>query len=615
MIEVVKRPYSWNWSGNPAFYELYSLAAELDPDIYFQVEIFFRNPGDVTYRSIGTEELYPFEGTAKFNVSDYLHSQLQYELPSFSGDEKLCYESLLQTGDFYIRYREIDPDVVGVPAWTETETAFLRYMIIGGIDYMKFRGNNFWENHFDINKPFLTWDMNGRLASRSERMYLAWLNTQENTTAEDIVARVIVHWTDGTSDTAPDQVLNTGLLVTYGAIYFIPCGATQWELQALQPAKRIYYWTVQVFDTAEDPDLALSEQFKFYADNRNDYNDMTLHYRNSLGGINSIMVRGVIQQKLNYEYTVQDRYVEADYYNGKSVSPRKVIANNREELRYIGDIGYLSKTMQDRVRDMHLVRDVWRCVDEKWLPVQLVTNNNDHRTSESQLFSVPLEFMMADGGNNYYTPSTVDLGDGELSSNASNASIENFEMTQIDQGADYDLEIDFDIDDPDAEGVIAFEYQVKREHGAVQSDVVASLPLTIPGLNKNEAYVITVQPVNPQGVKGAMYRTWFFNGKFGVGADNSSVINLSDNDAQIDLTTDGTPLLTNQTADAADMKVFNHGVDGDADIVLTNDSFIFTGMIKLVTDSAEYIGTISPANIVTFTAVDVNANGFAIIIQ
>lgn len=612
MIEIKKRPYSYNWSGNPAFYELNSLAAAADAEMYFEVEIYFKHVNELTFNLLTTLELYPAGGTAKLNIADILNSELDYDVPEFHGNEKLVYECSSQSGLFYIRYREIDPDGIVDPPWN-TDSGNTLIIVKGGIDYMSFRGDNYWTNYFEVNKPFLTWQRSGRMAGPTERMYLAWLNHIGQATAANIKVRIIVTWTDGTTTQAADQVMSSEVLLVANAIYFIPCGAAQWGLQALNPAKKIYKWMVQVQDLTDDP-VALSEVFTFYHDNNSDYNDVTLHYRNSLGGLDSVRVRGVIEEKLNFDYKEEEKYVEADYYSGKTVSGRRVISNSKETVLYSGDVGHLPKKDQDRLRDMHLQREVWREVRKKWLPVNLVTGNFTQRSSDSNLFSMPVEWTMAHNGDNFYTPAQIDLGDNEFSDNISNAFIENLVLQQTDQGADYDLEIDFAINDPDSEGVTEFEYQIKRKHATVQSGVVGDLPITVTGLTKDEAYVLTIQPVNPSGIRGVMKCAWFFNGKFGVGANNSSVINLTGLDAQIDVERNTVAQLTDEVVDHCDMHDFNQGTGTGLTIVVTNDSFAFD-TVKLVTDSSEYLATISPSNVATFTGVDVSANGYAIVIE
>src|SRR5207237_3038744 len=131
------------------------------------------------------------------NMQAFLHSVLEYQLPGFDAEEKKSWSVTKQTCLYYISYREItdaDPD----PDWIDNE---VRYAIKGGLDYFKWRGNNFFTNYFNLSdqKPFLTWQLNGRLAAYDERMYLLWLQINDSIVSQYFNVRVTAHYADGTS--------------------------------------------------------------------------------------------------------------------------------------------------------------------------------------------------------------------------------------------------------------------------------------------------------------------------------------------------------------------------------------------------------------------------------
>jgi hypothetical protein len=417
-IVINKRPNHYNFTGNPVRYELYSSAAAADPDIYFEIKIRFTPTNNIFFTDSLTIPVYPVSGKATIDIKDILNSVLSFVVPVYDNtDTKKCTAADGQVGLFYIQFREVDPDAAA-PAFDNSEYPANVFVIVkGGISYLKFRGDNFWNNYFNGNNPFLTWQQSGRLAAYNEKMWLAFLNTSDlpSWSVPEVVgptlwAGVKVYYTDGTSsaiqfhDTEnPDK----------NEITLVPCGAIQWNLNALDPSKKIWYWEVGMYYTSA-PDgtkTLLNTPFKFYQDNRNDYNDVTLHYRNSLGGFDSVRVRGVIEKNIEYSFSQHDVTVDPEYYAGDKIAGRTKIAVSKESLIYKGDIGYLGKEEQDRLRDMHLLREVWWKRDNKWHPVILLTGNQRLTGTDDQLFSMPLEFMLADGGDNYYTPDAVNLGD------------------------------------------------------------------------------------------------------------------------------------------------------------------------------------------------------------
>ncbi|MBE2229961.1 MAG: hypothetical protein IAE96_04875 [Chitinophagaceae bacterium] len=402
-ITVLQRPYTRNWSGNPIHYRLYSAAAEADATIYFQIRVLFKRMDQAVFSNIIEFPYTPVLGTAKIDIQDILDGLLEHELP-YLVDGISPYLSSKSTGKFYIHYREITtatPD----PAWTETEEDFQLLVVKGGISWEQWRGDNYWVNYFDNTKPFLTWQKSGTLHSPQEKIWLAWLNLTTIYPGNIRIKRT-VRFTDGSEDVEYyDNPVNEN------QIGFFPAGATQLNLSEVDPSKNIYWWEIQVMNTGTNPYEPISELFRFYMDNRPDKNATTLHYRNSLGGLDSARIRGVIDYTAQREFSQTERIVLHDYFSNYFIKGR-VGAENSTELKVMkGNTGHLGKEEQDRLRDMHLKREVWQERQEKWLPIILLTGTQHLLVSTDKLFDMPLEWAIASGGNLNYTPDSVNLSE------------------------------------------------------------------------------------------------------------------------------------------------------------------------------------------------------------
>jgi hypothetical protein len=407
-ILVVKRPNDKCWSGNPIHYQIYSAAAEADSTIVFEIMIMFKRNDAADYSEIITLPYNPVQGTAKFDLDEVLEGLLEYETPGIPDDNEYASPTTCrkQTGKFYIKFREVTTAVPD-PVWTTSESAFERFIIKGGISFQKWRGDNYWVNYFEPHKPFLTWQQSGRLASKNERMYLAWYNY---TTYADsyLKMRRTAYFSDGTEivtdlncPAAPDEVI------------LFPSGYGQLKLADIDSTKRIHYWELQMWNI--NLGIAISEKFRYYLDNRNDKNGVTLNYRNSLGGLDSARIRGVIVFDLDRKFESAEGIVNHNYFEGNHIDPRIKAANSTETLIYKGDIGYLNKEEQDRLRDTHFRRECWWEQEKKWLPVMILTGAQKLKASNDSLWSLPIEFCIADGGDKYYTPASVNLAEGALS--------------------------------------------------------------------------------------------------------------------------------------------------------------------------------------------------------
>lgn len=415
MIEIKQRPYLYNWTGNSVYYQLYSAAAAADPTIFFEVRVFFKFANGTDYTEIITLPLTPVNGSVKFNIQDVLHAHLKFNFPDLHPGETIV-EVAEQSGAFYIDFREISaaaPD----PAWDSSEVAYFRQILKGGIHAFQFKGNNYWLNYHPDNKPFLTWQPSGKLATYKERMYLAWY-CQQQVLPPNMIVRVIVTFADTTTATKEFVIPNT-----QHHVYYIPTGAAQLNLQLLGLGKRIWYWTVQVLDiTTPLTPVAASQIYQYYLDNRNDYNGITLHYRNSLGGIDSVRVRGVIDTSLQHTLTETSGLLESDYFMKDQLPALNSVLKAKETVSFRGDIGHLSKEEQDRLRDAFLNRQCFQERNGKWWPVKLTNTNTKLRSTNDKRWSMPIEWQWADGGSYFYTPD-VNLGDGYDSDNVCDCAI------------------------------------------------------------------------------------------------------------------------------------------------------------------------------------------------
>lgn len=433
-IEILKRPYYHCFTGNPVHYELYSALAAGDATVSFEVKVRFKKIPDADYVDVVTLPYAPKDGYATIDLKEILDGLLEYDLPQFDVDETKIWQSNNQTGKFYLQFREIttvSPD----PSWDDSELDYACFALKGGLNDFKYQGNNFWLNYFIPNNPFLTWQISGtrqlsdgsiertRLAADNERMYLAWLG---NTQAAGLSMIVKVYYTDGTNGTKtvgfPTSVKDV--------IYYLPVGCNQLSLKDIQPTKSIYYWTVQVIDVNDN--TTYSELFNYELDNRNDYIAITINYRNSLGGLDSVRVRGSVEKKIEYNYTELEKTIEPDYFDGHFFSPQKTIVNNVEQLVYSGNLGQFGKEEQDRLRDAQLIRETWTARNKKWVPLNIITKNFSLLKNDDQRFPMPIEFTLGYTGSEYYTPDNIDLGEGIFTSNVCRAFISPLSLVKDD---------------------------------------------------------------------------------------------------------------------------------------------------------------------------------------
>jgi hypothetical protein len=444
-VTVQKRPYQYCFSGNAVFYELMSSLAATDNTVQIELRVQFKTVGG-TYSATDAIPFAPVEGMVKADIADILESLLTYDVPDLSAGIALQ-SAPGHTGTFYLQFREVSATNQNT-TWDDSEAGFACLAVKGGLSRFKYQGNNFWVNYFNVKKPFLTWQQSGRKAALDERMYLLFLNLIE---ADSIRAVAKVYFIDGTNASTDSTAT-----VLSGQCVYVPAGAEQWNLQSLA-AKVIWYWEITVWAGS----IQLTETFRFEKDNRNDYNETTLHYRGSLGGLDSVRVRGDIQQDLSYQFQKLQLTQGPDYYTGNAYTPQQRIAASTELQTWSGDIGHLEKEEQDRLRDAFLQRETWWAVESKWWPVNILTTKATLRKSSSKLFSFPIEWTLAHEGDAYYTPQHMDVGTAVFESNVCQAFISNITvvLSSSDVPGMKTATISFDENDPqDASTQIRYRY-------------------------------------------------------------------------------------------------------------------------------------------------------------
>lgn len=590
-IVVQKRPYTRNWSGNPIAYQLYSAAAAGDATIYFEVRLMFKYIGG-SYTEIIALPYFPVSGVATVNVNDILHSLLEYGIPAFDANEKKSWSTDRQSGYFFISYREVDG---ADNPYDDSEIDFPRFVIKGGLSYMMWRGDNFWDNYFDPGKPFLTWMKSGRLVSYEERMYLLFLY---NTTiaANDIEVSVKIWAIDGTTSIVKADLNDS--TVPFGTLFYIPVGGLQWALKT-GLATAIHKWRVQVHKK-NDPGTTLSEEFFFELDNRKDYNQRVLHYRTSLGSLESARVRGVIETAVEYEGELISKITPPNYFNGDKITRTMETINGGERIIYRGDLGFVPKEEQDRLRDAHVARELWEERSKKWWPLINITANNKLSKSDDKRWSMPFEWMLGAPVDPHYTPENASTGDGA-------------EKTNICAGTVSDVAITFP-NDPDLStiefnatitGATQFTYQVLGHHANPITEAVSNLPIQVSGLNTPQNFVLELRALCSNGATGKPVRTPF---ETGGATYDSAIYNYTDHYEILDVYINAS-VVHSTNLNSGEYDFFNCGTTGVKDIKVgwTNGT---VSVAKLICAAGTYFGVISGVE-ATWDDIDITG-GFTI---
>ena len=410
MIEILKRPYLINWSGNNIYYELYSAAAAADSSITFEVSIAFKRNNETDFSEVIILPFVPVNGTALFDIKDIIDAQLAFDMPNFADESKICYN---QSGQFYIEFREVSaaaPDA----AFISTESYQPRYAVKGGVHPYHYKGNNFWLTFYPVQQMFFTWRPQGQLVLPTEQTFLSFFYDGADA---DVLAQLKVTYKDATTETFTRTIPVDAycMIMLQSNLYF------DWDGGAGFDADNVYKWEVRIRNSADDETLV--DWFTYEQDNRPDYEQTIIHYRNSIGGLDNCRVRGVVEKRMNYELVQAEHILPVDYFNETALPAQQSTISSSENVIHSGEIGFVSKQEQESLRDIFLYRELYMKKLGKWWPLLLLTDDFVLRKTTDMRWSVPLEWKVALTAINHFNLEEEDFGEGLNSNNVCRATL------------------------------------------------------------------------------------------------------------------------------------------------------------------------------------------------
>lgn len=394
MTTVNSRPDEICFSRDPIQYGLHTDLTTDTAGLTIEVALFFCEGAESVFTQIYKQPCYPnSDGNVTFYPGDIINSMLQYSLPDLAAADIVDRTS--QVGRFYIEYREISMATPS-PVWT-SDSANIRSVIKGGTSYERWKGGNFFSVYLPSEKPFLTWQVSGRLAADTERMYLSYLHTSAVTAG--VTAKVRVLYTDAT-ETATAKTLAFPT-IQKNHIYQLPTGLQQLAITA--PAgKQIYCWEV----TVSTASALLAGPFRYELDNRPAYNPLTLHYVNSQGGLDSIRMTGAAESAIVRTATVAERVTTG--FNNNQVTAQLFASSIDLNTTISANTGFLGKTELLALLDILVSRGVYQEKAGRWQPLVLTSQKIALPSSIGDLFSLPLEFQEGYKNSNW-TPTYKNL--------------------------------------------------------------------------------------------------------------------------------------------------------------------------------------------------------------
>jgi hypothetical protein len=294
---LIKTPHTISFSNNPMpfFFALSPYGdAEKSNDIRLQLRVMLeKNYGSTVFEEIKNQTLLPnTEGAFSFDVRTLVDAYLQYYLPRTGQVEPV--KTTGQVKKYKVQWSLLRNGIsVG-----DTEESGELTVIKGGLAYDQWHSDEFFSKKVITDKQSLQFYPKGEKVFLDDAHFFFWLyNMPVGITYTQQVVVHVTH-TGGSFDYTFGTTFNGG---STKAVYCLPAGWDQFPtaLKTSLPAGEYVksYW-IDVQDTFSGDTLFKSGVYTI--DYRNYYNSSTIIFRNSLGGLKTIRLRGQIDFEADY---------------------------------------------------------------------------------------------------------------------------------------------------------------------------------------------------------------------------------------------------------------------------------------------------------------------------
>ena len=390
---LTKKPYEVSFSGNPVPFVLVvtpyreiEKTQDVKVNIAVQIENLFYS---TFFIKVFSQQIYPdASGVIQLDIKTILDSYTEYFTPH-PGTAKPM------RANHQKRYKitwqlQVGEDLIG-----PLNTSDIFYVIKGGLPYQEWNPVHFFgQNILSLKQPLHFAPIYEKV-SLNQTIYYYWIYPY----ADD--ALQTVHFTFYLDDnsTITYNLPDTIRIGKWG-VCCAPAGFEQLGQPALIPANKfIIKYSIHVSAGA----TLVTNLFTYVVDHRKFYQQYFLLFRNSLGALDSLRLRGQVDVDADYEYQQASRSVPPSYYSNLNLLPEQVQENTEEKQQFTGNTGFVSKEATDQLRDLFLSSQLLESRNSRFYPVILLTKNTKFFSNKNFTYSLQFQWQHA-WVNEYYAP-------------------------------------------------------------------------------------------------------------------------------------------------------------------------------------------------------------------
>lgn len=391
-------PPSVNFSRNPIRFRVGTDTLVTTVGLFIQCRVSFATMGNTPAEVIRFPLTPDAQGLAEIDLQRICDRLMTLQMPTLTATiQKISTHSgILEVG--FVEYS------VDEPEGTAVLNAGSFTLIKGGISYERWTGQAWFANWYTIPRRLLSWFASERTISTWQQLWLSYLHLPEDDTL--FALKTTVYFTDGTSASGPVLEFPESGAVISKHVYHLPAGYSQLGIAAVNPTKRVHYYTVGVYGNT----TLVSELITCMMDYTPDYEQLEFVFFNSLGGLDTLRLKGEHQQQLNRDFDLVDINTSRNPI-GAYILPANIQQNQVLEGRsFKGNIGLVDDIkLQDLRRELFLSNAIYSPFGSRWRPVNVLDKTVSLGKLNDQLREIDIEWSYA-WVNENYTPDWVELG-------------------------------------------------------------------------------------------------------------------------------------------------------------------------------------------------------------
>ncbi len=398
-VLLLRQPYQVSFSGNPVAFTFIVTpytSVEHAEDIGLNITVEVEETFNTQVFTAARQDIYLPDpnGVVEIDVQYILQAYVSQYIPALNLSTAALCEG--QTRRYRLSYQLI----VNGNLATQLATTGILNVIKSGMPNEEWHPKKFFTEYISNKKLFLRYGYPEEKVHADELKFLNFIYPAENPLVLKVYAEVYYHDNslEAKDISAPFSCLQWQIMIT-------PAGFQQLGLDTLVNDGRIpLFYDISVVDTTYTKQVAPQ---RFVLDYRNFYNTYNIMYAGSLGGIETLRLRGLIEASADYARTNAERVQPSNYFAAGVLQSPVATSYASESEKFTGDTGFIPQEKLDRLRDLFLSRDcLYEIRGGRLLPIAIDGKTVKLYTTTDKLYSMSIDWRNA-FTNEYYAPDNL----------------------------------------------------------------------------------------------------------------------------------------------------------------------------------------------------------------